>query len=152
MKKFLIDTVLGVVFWFVVMMLVETIFFGMTIKQSIITRSGAILINALASGINAIFIDWFRAKTKSNQKINFLKHIIDTIGTIIFQLPVYILILTTSHTIQLITSGDWGVDRYFIEIKSAFVYLPIIFLCVGGLYGILLNKFRKLFLIFRPEE
>lgn len=144
MKKFLVDTLLGVVFWFVIMMLVETIFLGMTIKQSIITRSGAIIINTITSGINAIFMDWFRSKTKSNQKINFIKYLIDTIGTIIFQIPVYIIILTTSHSIQLITSGDWGVDRYFLEIKSAFVYLPIVFLCVGGLYGILLNKFRKL--------
>lgn len=152
MKKFLVDTLLGVIFWFIVMMLVETIFFSMTIKQSAITRCGAILINTLTSGINAIFMDWFRMQTKSIHKLQFLKYIIDTVGTIIFQLPVYFIILATSHTVQLVVSGNWGIDRYFIEIRSAFIYLPIVFLCVGGLYGVLLNRTRKLFLAFRPEE
>jgi hypothetical protein len=144
MKKFIVDTLIGVMFWFIVMMLVETIFFNMTIEQSFITRCGAILINSLTSGINAMFMDWFRKKINPKQKNNLLKYLTDTVGTIIFQLPVYVIILTTSHTVQFILNGNWGVNKYFIEIVNAFTYLPIVFLCVGGIYGILLDNMRKL--------
>ena len=92
-----------------------------------------------------MFIDWFRLKTKNSQKNNFIKYCIDTVGIIIFQLPVYIMILTTSHTVRLIINGTWGIDKYFKEIKWAFIFLPIVFFCVGGLYGVLLNKIRKFF-------
>ena len=135
---------MGVIFWFIVMMLVETIFLNMTIEQSFITRCGAILINSLNSGTNAMFMDWFRKKINPKQKNNSLKYLTDTVGTIIFQLPVYIIILTTSHTVQFILNGNWAVDKYFIEIVNALTYLPIVFLCVGGIYGILLDKTRKL--------
>lgn len=147
MKKFIVDTLFGVVFWFIIMMLFETLFLKMTMGQSFITRCGAILINSLTTGLNAIFIDWFRKITKSSQGNQARKYLFDTIGTVIFQLPVYVIILTTSHSVQFIINGIWDVNKYLIEMKWAFIYLPLLFFSIGGLYGVLLNKTRKLFKI-----
>lgn len=145
MKRFIVDTLLGIVFWFIVMMFFETIVLKMTMGQSFITRCGAILINSLTTGLNALFIDWFRKITKSNQGSAPRKFLFDTIGTIIFQLPVYIIILTTSHSFQFLLNESWDINKYLTELKWALTFLPLIFLSIGGLYGILLNRMRKLF-------
>ncbi len=145
MKKFIVDTLLGIVFWFIVMMFFEIIVLKMTMGQSFITRCGAILINSLTTGLNALFIDWFRKITKANQGCASRKFLFDTIGTVIFQLPVYIIILTTSHAVQFVLNGSWDINKYLTELKWALTFLPLIFFSIGGLYGILLNKTRKLF-------
>jgi hypothetical protein len=145
MKKFIVDTLLGVIFWFIVMMFFEIIVLSMTIGQSFITRCGAIIINSLTTGLNALFIDWFRKITKANQGDIPRKFLLDTIGTVIFQLPVYIIILTTSHAVQFLLNGNWDINKYLVELKWAVTFLPLVFLSIGGLYGVLLNKTRKLF-------
>lgn len=147
MKKFLIDTLLGVIFWFIVMMFFEIIVLNMTLEQSFITRSGAIIINSLTTGLNALFIDWFRKITKAKQEDALRKFLFDTIGTVVFQLPVYIVILTTSHSVQFLLNGNWDINKYLTELKWAITFLPLVFLSIGGLYGILLNTTRKVFRI-----
>lgn len=145
-KKFIVDTALGVIFWFMIMMLYEVIFLDMTFKQSFVIRTGAIAINTLVSGLNGQFTDWYRKKVGfGGDKRLLTKYLFDTLGVVIFQIPVYVIILTASFGIQKITSGSWNASQFFKDIFWAMSFFPVLLFSVGWLYGLLLDKTRTLF-------
>ncbi len=132
MKKFVIDTLAMVTFSWVVGMIVEIFISGLTLGQSLQSRVTGTLANVLTGGIYGKFHDWLFKITNTTNKNQIREFIVGTIAFVLFQVPLYVLILlSTGATVSQIT------------IATATITVTSIF--SGGPYEWFLTKIRHFF-------
>jgi hypothetical protein len=137
-RKFIADTFAMIVFSTSIGMITEIFISGMTPRQSIQARLTAIPANLLTARLYGMFRDWVFRVTKATAGGQIKKGIADISAFILFQVPLYVVILVTSgvNLRQVITACST------ITILSAFMGRP---------YGIFLDFSRWLFRIRNKE-
>lgn len=131
-NKYLVDTFAMVIFSIATGLVIDQIA-GMTITQSITARFYAIPINLLTGGLQGVLRDFVFIishvkENTSKKKIFFL----DTFSFILLQVPIYAssLLIAGANTTQVLKGSS---------------VVCIISLFIGRIYGIFLERFRKIF-------
>jgi len=139
MRRFFVDTFAMITFSTVVGMMIEIFISGMTLGQSMQARLTAIPVNLLTARLYGIFRDWILQVMRTNEGGQVKKGIADILAFILFQVPLYAIILATSgaNIRQIATACGT------ITILSAFMGRP---------YGIFLDFSRWLFRIKKQSS
>lgn len=94
MRKFIADTIAMIVFSWVVGMGIEIFISGLTLEQSIKSRSTAAAINLFSGGVYGRFRDWVFVTTRTHEESGWARKMcVSTLSFVIFQMPIYTSIL-----------------------------------------------------------
>ncbi len=133
-RQFFADTLAMIIFSTVVGMFIEIVISGMTLRQSVLTRLIATVVNIFTGGLNGLFRDWmFRAFGTTPKTARwFTRAVLDTLAFFLFQMPLYAGILYTSGA---------SLQQIVIACGTASVSIAPL----GYPYGFFLDLLRKLF-------
>ena len=134
MRRFLSDTFAMVTFSTVVGMMIEVIISGMTFEQSVQARFTAVPVNLITARPYGIFRDWTFQFFKVEKGNQVKKSFVDILAFIIFQVPLYAIILVFS-------------GANIRQIATACTTVTIFSAFMGRPYGIFLDFSRWLFKI-----
>ena len=131
-RKLIADTFAMVTFSTIVGIIIELGIAGLTLPQSIHARVLAIPVNVLTGRPNAVFRDFLVKKIRAEKAGQIKKALVDVAAFVLFQVPLYALVLFLS-----------GATISQIIVASGTV---VVFSTISGRpYGIFLGLSRKLF-------
>lgn len=132
MRSFVADTFAMIAFSTVVGMAIEILVSGMTLGQSGQARLTAVPLNLLTARLYGVFRDWIFKITKANNGGQVRQGLADILAFVVFQVPLYALILALS-------GATW------VQIIAACGTIALFSGFMGRPYGIFLEFSRWLF-------
>jgi hypothetical protein len=130
---FLADTFAMIVFTTAVGMGIEVGISGLSFFQSLRVRITAIPVNLITARPYGVFRDWIFKKLKATQGSQLQKGIADVVAFILFQAPLYAMILMAAG----------GAIR--MQVLSSVATTAVFMLVAGRPYGLFLGFSRRLF-------
>ncbi|EBA0988124.1 L-alanine exporter AlaE [Salmonella enterica] len=126
------DTFAMVVYCSVVNMLIEIFLSGMSVEQSLSSRLVAIPVNILIAWPYGVYRDLIMRVARKASPAGWAKNLADVLAYVMFQSPVYIIILLT-------VGADWH------QIMAAVSSNIVVSMLMGAVYGYFLDYCRRLF-------
>lgn len=137
-SKMFADIFALVSFAFVVGMFVEVVISGMTMFQSLQSRSMAIPLNMLVARPYGVFRDWMFSGLGVHKSRWLSKTAVDMLALTVFMVPQYV-------TVLLIVGAETA------QIVSASISLVLMTMIIGRPYGFYLDFCRKWFGFVKPS-
>ncbi|WP_256549293.1 L-alanine exporter AlaE [Photobacterium sp. CCB-ST2H9] len=126
------DTFAMVVFCFITGMMIEVFVSGMTLQQSLASRTLAIPVNIAIAWPYGVFRDWMIRQGSQRSQQKWMKFLSDMLAYVLFQSPVYAAIL-------------WAVGAAPEQIMTAVASNAVVSGMLGGVYGQFLEACRRMF-------
>ncbi|QUJ69049.1 L-alanine exporter AlaE [Photobacterium sp. GJ3] len=126
------DTFAMVVFCFITGMMIEVFVSGMTLQQSLASRTLSIPVNIAIAWPYGVFRDWMIRQGTRLSPQGWMKFASDMLAYVLFQSPVYAAIL-------------WVVGADADQIMTAVASNAVVSGILGGVYGQFLEACRRMF-------